>query len=813
MHGPCTAFFLLLLLFTASLLGGSNLRAAGTPTFDTVNGVAIGGGANTITLGKGTTTVTLNSTGTLGSNAFTSTAYVPQTFTINGHALTGNVTLVKSDLSLGSVENTALSTWAGSTALTTLGTIGTGTWQGSIIGPTYLGTGTGITTKFLRGDGTWQTVDTTITANSTATSGFTNGQALISDGTTVQALTLGTLATQSGTFSGTSSGTNTGDQTITLTGGVTGSGTGSFAATVVTNANLTGPITSVGNATSIASQTGTGTKFVVDTAPTIVTPFIAAINGGANANDGITVQGTTNSTRTTSYVLLQPSGGKVGIGTSAPNVLLHAYAIGNASATITAEASADFGAVLRTKNSVKSYQAGLSSAFAESWAVYDETANASRFRIHSSGGISINNATDPGAGNLSVTGTGAFSGTVTGSNLSGTNTGDQTITLTGGVTGSGTGSFAATVVTNANLTGDVTSVGNATTLANIPAISGANLTSLTAANITASTTVGRNLLNLTNPSAVTWNRVNADNTVSSRTAAQTLADIGGIDGTALNASNLTSGNVPDARNTVSNSTTTTLSALGTIGGLTTVTGTGAMSLTGGAGNWTQTAGTGNSRTMAFRTTTSGGTATTALTLGADQSATFGGNIAFGGTTNTIGDSTNWVGTITLNSLNLHDSAASSISSSTFGVLFNTSACIFPNSSGTPDIGLSSPLREWRNLYIQKVVSSSTTDSSSTTTGAVTLAGGIGIVKNANIGGTVTVTGASTLTGAVGVGGTANANAILDAQSTTKAFMPPRMTTTQKNAIALPTAGMVVYDSTLGKLSVYTGSVWETVTSL
>ena len=49
-------------------------------------------------------------------------------------------------------------------------------------------------------------------------------------------------------------------------------------------------------------------------------------------------------------------------------------------------------------------------------------------------------------------------------NLSGTNSGNQTITLTGGVTGSGTGSFAATVVTNANLTGDVTSSGNTTTL-------------------------------------------------------------------------------------------------------------------------------------------------------------------------------------------------------------------------------------------------------------------------------------------------------------------------------------------------------------
>lgn len=43
-------------------------------------------------------------------------------------------------------------------------------------------------------------------------------------------------------------------------------------------------------------------------------------------------------------------------------------------------------------------------------------------------------------------------GAVTGSNLSGTNTGDQTITLTGDVTGSGTGSFAATLATvNANV--------------------------------------------------------------------------------------------------------------------------------------------------------------------------------------------------------------------------------------------------------------------------------------------------------------------------------------------------------------------------
>jgi hypothetical protein len=55
---------------------------------------------------------------------------------------------------------------------------------------------------------------------------------------------------------------------------LTGTAAGLTAGTVTTNANLTGPITSTGNATAIASQTGTGTKFVVDTSPTLVTPIL-----------------------------------------------------------------------------------------------------------------------------------------------------------------------------------------------------------------------------------------------------------------------------------------------------------------------------------------------------------------------------------------------------------------------------------------------------------------------------------------------------------------------------------------------------------
>jgi hypothetical protein len=59
--------------------------------------------------------------------------------------------------------------------------------------------------------------------------------------------------------------------------------------------------------------------------------------------------------------------------------------------------------------------------------------------------------------------------------------------------------------------------------------------------------------------------------------------------------------------------------------------------------------------------------------------------------------------------------------------------------------------------------------------------------------------------------TNNASALVSINSTTQGFLPPRMTTTQKNAITSPAAGLVVYDTTLGKLCVYT-TAWETITS-
>jgi hypothetical protein len=55
--------------------------------------------------------------------------------------------------------------------------------------------------------------------------------------------------------------------------------------------------------------------------------------------------------------------------------------------------------------------------------------------------------------------------------------------------------------------------------------------------------------------------------------------------------------------------------------------------------------------------------------------------------------------------------------------------------------------------------------------------------------------------------TPNASSILDLTSTEKGFLPPRMTTTQMDAIVTPTAGLIIYNSTTKNLYQYNGTKW------
>lgn len=61
------------------------------------------------------------------------TEFVPASRRINGHDLSADVTLNASDIGLGNVENTALSSWSGSSAITTLGTISSGSIPLSLV--------------------------------------------------------------------------------------------------------------------------------------------------------------------------------------------------------------------------------------------------------------------------------------------------------------------------------------------------------------------------------------------------------------------------------------------------------------------------------------------------------------------------------------------------------------------------------------------------------------------------------------------------------------------------------------------------------
>jgi hypothetical protein len=69
-------------------------------------------------------------------------------------------------------------------------------------------------------------------------------------------------------------------------------------------------------------------------------------------------------------------------------------------------------------------------------------------------------------------------------------------------------------------------------------------------------------------------------------------------------------------------------------------------------------------------------------------------------------------------------------------------------------------------------------------------------------------------GSVGINNSSpNAKALLDLTSTTMGFLPPRMTTAQRDAITSVPAGLMIYNTSTNKLNFYNGSAWEAVVSL
>ena len=109
------------------------------------------------------------------------------------------------------------------------------------------------------------------------------------------------------------------------------------------------------------------------------------------------------------------------------------------------------------------------------------------------------------------------------------------------------------------------------------------------------------------------------------------------------------------------------------------------------------------------------------------------------------------------------------------------------------------------------VSADTLTTSTAQKDAIVSVGGA-ITRSGN---NLTFAGDVVTTGTASIGTSSpNANAILDLTSTTKAFLPPRMTGTQMNAISSPTSGMMIFNTSEdegdGALFIYIASTWRQI---
>lgn len=248
------------------------------------------------------------------------------------------------------------------------------------------------------------------------------------------------LSIGQGGTAGTSQATAQSALNVPSTTGIGASGTWGIdisgnAATATVNANLTGVITSVGNATSIASQTGTGSKFVVDTSPTLVTPNIGTPSAGVLTNCSGTASALTAGHVTTNANLTGDVTSS-GNATTLATVNLNVGTFGSASLvpSLTVNAKGLITAV--TTNAVASTNlTGVITSVGAATSIASQTGTGTKFVVDTSPTLVTPNIGTPSAGVLT------------------------------NCTGTASGLTAGNVTTNANSTGQVTSVGNVTTIA------------------------------------------------------------------------------------------------------------------------------------------------------------------------------------------------------------------------------------------------------------------------------------------------------------------------------------------------------------
>jgi hypothetical protein len=347
------------------------------------------------------------------------------------------------------------------------------------------------------------------------------------------------------------------------------------AAKVETNANLTGVITSIGNATSIASQTGTGSTFVVDDTPTLKTPVLGvatatsinkvAFTAPTNSATLTLADGSTLATSGSNSITLTSTGttnatlpaGTVTLVDSTVTTLSSLASVG----TITTGTwSGSFGSVSGSNlTNVNAY--GLKTATGVV-AVSSATAPTNGQVLMASNDTTASWVTPAPSGVTSVSGT----GTVNGLSLSGTVTSTGNLTLggtlsvdlsTSTVTGTLPVTLGGTGVTNSTGTGSV--VLSSTPTLVTPVLGVATATSI-------------------NKVAFTAPEVSATLTLADGSALVTS----GANSITLTSTDTTNATLPAGTVTLVDSTVSTLSSLSSVGTITTGTWSGSFGSVSGA---------------------------------------------------------------------------------------------------------------------------------------------------------------------------------------------------------------------------------------
>jgi YD repeat-containing protein len=187
--------------------------------------------------------------------------------------------------------------------------------------------------------------------------------------------------TMSGALSLPANGLVAGTNQLVLANGNVGIGTTAPTAPLQTLANITNSLP----ATSGTAQTGAEYRMSSSGG--------ATLDFGTHSNGVQWLQATNWGNLALNYsLLLNPNGGSVGIGTTAPADLMHIYSSGT---------SANLGYV--AGNGTRQWRAGVRGDTSSAYAIQDDTANAMRLVINSSGNVGIG-ITSPNQ-KLSVAGT------------------------------------------------------------------------------------------------------------------------------------------------------------------------------------------------------------------------------------------------------------------------------------------------------------------------------------------------------------------------------------------------------------------------